>query len=296
LVQEPTQVGDIHAGGHACLTFSDPDERLDLLAEFVGRGLDDGQRVLCFTDAVAPAELIDELGQRGIPVAEAAKVDQLRITDCASAWLGAESGTARQMTEVLKVQLRAAATDGYQGLRVSADMGWATRPHAAAHELLRFEQDVTDGFRSGSDGAFGDGKLTTLCEYDRGSFDPVTLAFAADVHSQAVAAQVYHEDPLLRICRQYRPPGIRAAGDLDFGHLDVLRTALAETLRLDEHPDVNLRRVRHLDAACAAAILQAADQLPTGRTMHVSGGSLPTTVLRLAGAVAVPALRVSETA
>jgi hypothetical protein len=293
-VQEPARVGYIQAGGHACLTFSDPDERLDLLAEFVAAGLDDGQRVLCFTDAVAPAALTDELGQRGVPVAEAAGRGQLRIVDCASAWLGADAGTARQMGEVLKVQLRAAAEDGYRGLRVSADMGWAIRPHAAAHELLRFEQDVADGFRGGSGGEYGNGLLTTLCEYDRGSFDPVTLAFAAEVHSQAVAAQVYHEDPLLRICRQYRPAGIRAAGDLDSGHLDVLRTALAETLRLDEHPHVNLRRVRHLDAACAAAILQAADQLPAGRTMHASCGSLPATVLRLAGAVAVPALWVSE--
>lgn len=293
---EPTQVGNIQAGGHACLTFSDSDERLDLLAEFVAGGLDDGQRVLCFTDAVAPAALSGELGQRGIHVDVAAGRGQLRITDCASGWLGAGSGPARQMGQVLEVQLRSATDDGYRGLRVSADMGWAARPHAAAHELLRFEQEIADAFGGGDGGALGDGRLTTLCEYDRSSFDPVTLAFAAQVHSQAVAAQVYHEDPLLRICRQYRPGGIRAAGELDFGHLDVLHTALAETLRLDEHPHVNLRRLRYLDAACAAAILQAADRLPAGRTMHVTCGSLPATVLRLAGAAAVPALRIGRTA
>lgn len=291
-MSEPTGAGGIHAGGHACLTFSDPDERLDLLAAFVAEGLDAGQRVLCFTDAITPATLTDELGQRGVAVAAAGERGQLRVADCASAWLGADTGTARQMYEQLSAQVRAAADDGYPGLRVSADMGWAIRPHAAAHELLRFEQDVADRFREG----FGGGRLTTMCQYDRSSFDPVTLAFAADVHSQAVAAQVYHEDALLRICRQYRPPGIRAAGELDFRHLDVLRTALAETLRLDEHPHVNLRRVRYLDAACASAVLQAADQLPAGRCMQVSCGSLAATVLRLAGAVDVPALRVSETA
>ncbi|GAA3277167.1 MEDS domain-containing protein [Dactylosporangium vinaceum] len=288
---QPTQVADIQAGGHACLTFSDPDERLDLLAVFVAAGLDEGQRVLCFTDAVAPDALTDELGQRGIEAADAVGRGQLRITDCASAWLGVDIGTAQHMGEVLRVQLRAAADDGYAGLRVSADMSWAVRPHTAAHELLRFERDVADGYRDG----VADGRLTTLCEYDRGSFDPVTLAFAADVHSQAVAAQVYHEDPLLRICRQYRPAGIRAAGELDSGHLEQLRTALAETLRLDEHPHVNLRRVRYLDAACAAAIIQAAHELPAARTMHVSCGTLPATVLRLAGAVDVPGLRVRVT-
>jgi hypothetical protein len=281
-------VEQLSAGGHACLTFTDPDERLDLLAAFVGDGLDAGQRVLCYTDAIAPATLTDELAQRGVPAADAAGRGQLRVVDCATSWLGADIATAQQMRDTLRAELKAAGEDGYPALLVSADMGWATRPHAAAHELLRFEQDFGSGF--------GDGRLTTLCQYDRGSFDPVTLSFAVDVHTQAVAAQVYHEDPLLRICRQYRPAGIRIAGELDFRHLDVLRQALAETLRLDAHPHVNLGQVRYLDAACAAAILQAGDQLPPGRTMHVRCGSLPATVLRLSGAADVAQLRLVQSA
>jgi hypothetical protein len=66
----------------------------------------------------------------------------------------------------------------------------ASRPVAAVDELLAFESRVA--------GLFADGRLTAVCQYDRQSFDQVTLAFAAKAHPRAVAAAVYYEDPLLR--------------------------------------------------------------------------------------------------
>ncbi|MFF5225099.1 MEDS domain-containing protein [Dactylosporangium sp. NPDC000521] len=282
---ELVQVQQVPAGGHACLTFTDADERLDLLAVFIGDGLDAGARVVCYSDGIPPAVFVDELTHRSVPATAAAEHGQLVVADCAAGWLGADTATAEQMLDAVRGQARSAAEAGFSGLRVAADMAWAARPHAAAHELLRFEH----GFRDVLTG----GGLTTICQYDRSVFDPVTLAFAADVHGQAVAAQVYHEDPLLRICRQYRPAGIRIAGELDFRHLDVLQQALAETLRLDECPQVNLRRLRYVDGTCAAAIVRAATQLPAGRRMEVVCGSLPATMLRLCGADTVGSARLT---
>ncbi len=59
---------------HACLTFSEPEERLDLLAAFVRKGFHLGERVLCFTDT--PVQ--DDLRQRGVPARETVlPVDEL---------------------------------------------------------------------------------------------------------------------------------------------------------------------------------------------------------------------------
>ncbi|GID30443.1 MEDS domain-containing protein [Paractinoplanes brasiliensis] len=282
---EAITVDQLAAGTHACLTFTDQDERFDLLAAFVGEGLDAGDRVVCFTDAVASGTLAAELSERSIAYDEATSRGELRVADCAAAWLQAGVPTAQRMLDTIAEELAAAAAGGFRGLRVTADMAWAGRPHAAAQELLRFERQL---------GSLAPARfLTTICQYDREIFDPVTLAFAAEVHNNAIAAQVYHEDALLRVCRQYRPPGVRIAGELDFRNITVLQQALAESIRLDHNLYLNLRQLHYTDAACAAEIVRAAAQLPPGRHMTVLCGPLVGKLLRLCGGVDIEQLRVS---
>jgi hypothetical protein len=91
------------------------------------------------------------------------------------------------MVDVLAQAMARAVREGYPGLRMTADMCWATRPLAASEELLAFEAGVA--------GLFADGRLCLICQYDRDRFDAVTLAFAAKVHPKTVAAQVYYEKP-----------------------------------------------------------------------------------------------------
>lgn len=281
---EAVTVDQLAAGTHACLTFTDQDERLDLLAAFVDEGLEAGARVVCFTDALTADALTAELTQRSVACDEATARGQLRVADCTTTWLRPGVPTAQRMLDSIGEEIAAAAAGGFPALRVTADMSWATRPHAAAQELLRFERELSSVAPAGT--------LTTICQYDREIFDPVTLAFVADVHQSAVAAQVYHEDPLLRVCRQYRPAGVRIAGELDFRNLAVLQQALAESIRLDHHVYLNLRQLQYMDAACAGEIVRAAAQLPAGRELVVRCGPLVDKLLRLCGGVDVEQLRV----
>jgi anti-anti-sigma regulatory factor len=190
------------------------------------------------------------------------------------------------MVDTLTRELDTARREGYQGLRVTADMAWATRPLAATEALTAFESEVAH--------LFADGRLCLICQYDRDRFDAVTLAFAAKAHPKTVAAQVYYEHPLLRICRQYSPAGIRVAGQIDFQHRDVLEQALAESLRLDRDPHVNLAGLDHIDGACATLIVAAATRLPASRRMTVTCRRRVATVLNLVGANATPRLGVRQ--
>ena len=79
-----------------------------------------------------------------------------------------------------------------------------------------------------------------LCQYDRDRFDPVTLASVAAFHTRSVATATYHADAVLRICRQYAPPGIRLAGEIDYQAEEPLALALAEAVRLDGDMTVNM--------------------------------------------------------
>jgi hypothetical protein len=274
----------VDANDHACLTFTDIEERLDLIARFVRDGLRAGLKVVCWTDTDNPDRLADQLAARSVRPGVALRRGQLRVAPVAGSLLGGGPVTAGAMVEVLAAEVDAAGREGYRGLRVTADMAWATRPMAAAEELMAFESAVA--------GLLGDGRLCLICQYDRDRFDAVTLAFAAKAHPKTVAAQVYLDHPLLRICRQYSPPGIRVAGQLDFRHREVLEQALAESLRLDRYPRVNLAGLDYIDGTCAAVIVAMAARLPASRRMTVTCRRAVATVLHLVGASAAPRLRV----
>ena len=282
----PTSVEALSPGDHACLTFSDPDERLDIVAAFALDGLSRANKVMCFTESIPPDQLTAELIERGVPAADARPGGQLEIYNSAESWLADGEITADKMIKLLARHLARADREGYQGLRVTADMCWVTRPTGAADQLPIFESEVGK--------LFADRRLTAICQYDREIFDAVTLTLAAGAHPLAVAAAVYYEDPVLRICRQHAPPGIRLAGEIDFTHIEELTVALSETLRLDKNPQVNLSKLRFMDAACATAVAHAALSLPEPRVMTVPCGGPVLRVLELTGATDIPSLRVSR--
>ncbi|HWS38050.1 MAG TPA: MEDS domain-containing protein [Actinoplanes sp.] len=273
----------VDTGDHACLTFTDPEERWDLIAAFVRDGLRQGSKVLCWTDSITPDGLADQLKARSVRPGAALSRGQLHLAPVAESLTGAAGGAAA-MVAVLAAELDIATRQGYRGLRVTADMSWATRPMAAAQELAAFESEVAE--------LFADGRLCLVCQYDRERFDAVTLAFAAKAHPKTITAQVYHEHPLLRVCRQYSPPGIRVAGQIDYQHRHVLEQALTESLRLDRNPHVNLSGLDYIDGACANVIVAAAARLPASRHLTVTCRRRVAKVFDLLTAHTSPGLRV----
>jgi anti-anti-sigma regulatory factor len=283
---EAVTADTVETGDHACLTYTDAEERLDLIAAFVRDGLRTGLKVVCWTDAMGQDRLADQLAARSVQPAAALRRGQLRVTPVSGSLLGGSTVTAAGMVEVLAGEVETAGREGYAGLRVTADMAWATRPLVGGEELMAFESEVA--------GLFADGRLCLICQYDRDRFDAVTLAFAAKAHPKTVAALVYFENPLLRICRQYSPAGVRIAGELDYRHRDVLEQALAESRRLDRHMHVNLSGLDYIDGSCAATIVSTALGLPPSRRMTATCRPRVAKVLELVGASVVPRLRVQR--
>jgi hypothetical protein len=257
-VSADTQVTDLSADDHACLTFGEREELLDLTAAFARDGLAAGLRVVLADDS--PALAVARLDGRGVPAGPAAAAGQLIVAGWEDALAGPGGFSAGQAMGWLRGMLAGARRDGWPGLRVAVDMGWALRPVTGVEELPGFEEQI------GAAAAGGAG-LSVLCGYDRERFDAVTLASVAPWHSRSVAAATYHADPVLRICRQYVPPGVRLAGELDYQAREPLAAALAEALRLDGDITVNMAALSLIDAACTRMILDAARSLPPGRVM-----------------------------
>lgn len=274
---EPAAVDDLRPGDHACLTFSDADERLDIVAAFVRDGLERGDKVICLTDTLSPQAFTGELASRGLRLGDRLGSGQLEVVASLREFVAAGSFAPARLVDRLHARI------DYPGLRIAADMCWAVRPVGGLERLIEYETEVTRLLAAGN--------TTAVCQYDRECFDAVTLASVTAAHSRSVAAVTYHSDAILRICRQYVPPGVRIAGELDYRSLEPLTTALAEAARLDEHLLLNLRQLRFIDVAAAGAIVQVAltqrDRNPMTITCQPAVGK----VLRVLGTDRMPGVR-----
>jgi len=244
-----SQITDLAADEHACLTFGEPEELFDLTAAYVRDGLAGGLKVVWVTEA-GPQRATPELARRGVPVESALAEGQMTVADCEGCLLTGQVFSAGAAMRWLRGQVAASLRDGFGGLRVAVDMDWALRPVSGVEEL--------PGFEEGMAAALAGTAASVLCQYDRERFDPVTLATVTAFHTRSVAAATYHADAVLRICRQYAPPGIRLAGEIDHRHEEPLALALAEAIRLEGDITVNMARLVFIDASCARMILEAA--------------------------------------
>lgn len=272
---DASRVEDLRPGDHACLTFTDSEERLDLVAAFVRDGLRAGQKVLCVTDSLPSGALHTQLTERGLPIGEATGSGQMNVLTSGETYLADGSFASDRMIDLLAAQIVQARRDGFAGLWITSDMCWALRPVTGVDELMKYESQVTR--------LLAEGRATSVCQYDRQCFDTVTLAGAAAHHSLALAAVTYHDDALLRICRQSQPPGVRVSGEIDYRGVEPLTRALSEALALDEHVHVNLTGLSFIDGSAAGALIQAAASLRPGQRMTTRCLPQAGKVLRILG-------------
>jgi anti-anti-sigma regulatory factor len=254
------QITELTSDDHACLTFGESEELFDLTAAFVRDGLAAGLKVVWLSDS-GPAAAVAELARRGIPVQPALASGQMIAETCEGRLVSGQAFRAESAIAWLAGQLESGRTEGFPGLRVAVDMGWALRPLTGVEELPRFEE----GIAAALDGSMA----SVLCQYDRERFDPVTLASVAGFHTRSVAAATYHADAVLRICRQYAPPGVRIAGEIDYQAQEPLALALAEVVRLDHDVTINLEALAFADARCLMMIADAARTVAVARTAVV---------------------------
>jgi hypothetical protein len=243
------QVTELGAEDHACLTFAEQEELFDLTAAFVRDGLVAGMKVVWLSD-VGPSVAAGELARRGVATEPAMARKQMTAAGWEGRLLTGHAFRADAAVGWLASELEASREQGFPGLRLALDMSWALRPVAGTEELPQFEEGIEDVL-AGSTAA-------VLCQYDRDRFDPVTLASVAGFHTRAIAAATYYADALLRICRQYAPPGIRIAGEADYQAQEPLGLALAEALRLDGDIELTMTALSFIDARCTLMIADAA--------------------------------------
>lgn len=256
-VSAHTQVTDLTLHDHACLTFGAQEDLLDLTAAFVRDGLANGCRVVVLSDV--PQVGLATLGGHELAADAAVAAGQVVVVASADGLVGPSGFSAGRAVGWLRGQLADSRREGYAGIRVALDMSWALQPMTGIEELPVLEEEIAAMVAAA--------EMSVMCGYDRERFDPVTLALMAPMHSHAVATATYHDDPVLRICRQYVPPGVRLAGELDFLARESLALALGEAIRIDGDITINMTKLSFIDAASTRMILDAAASLGPSRTV-----------------------------
>ena len=252
------QITELTVDDHACLTFGEAEELFDVTAAFVRDGLDAGLKVMWLSDA-GPGPVVTELSRRGIKAEPAMDAGQMTAAGCEGLLLTGQVFSADAAIGWLTRELASSRELGFPGLRVAVDMSWALRPVSGIEQLPQFEEGIA--------AALAGTTASVLCQYDRDRFDPVTLASVAACHTRSVATATYHADAVLRICRQYAPPGIRIAGEIDYKAEEPLALALAEAVRLGGDITVNMGALAFIDAFCARMIADTAKMLAESRTV-----------------------------
>jgi anti-anti-sigma regulatory factor len=253
-----TEITELTVDDHACLTFGETEELFDLTAAFIRDGLEAGLKVMWLSDA-GPGPAVSELSRRGVKVEPAMGAGQMTAAGCEGQLLSGQVFSADAAIGWLTRQLASSKELGFPGLRIAVDMSWALRPVTGVEQLPQFEEGIA--------AALAGTTASVLCQYDRDRFDPVTLASVAASHTRSVATATYHADAVLRICRQYAPPGIRIAGEIDYLAEEPLTLALAEAVRLDGDITVNMAVLAFIDGFCARMIADTARMLAGSRTV-----------------------------
>lgn len=159
-------------GLHVCHIFGDDAERAAVLARFLQRGLEDGDRALCLVDHVSPAAMLDELTARGLD----RQLAEGRLVTSSAADTYCPSGVFApdELLAGLKTMALGTRAAGFSGLRITGDMAWIHRRGVTADQVIEYELKVRE-YIAGI-------PCTAVCEYDARRFDGQTLLDVLTVH------------------------------------------------------------------------------------------------------------------
>jgi anti-anti-sigma factor len=243
--------GRVRLGDHLCWRFDDDDQLVDAMARVVADGVAANHQVVYYTHAVPPVALEPALAARGAPMVQA-PAGQVRV-------LPAMPFDPAQVVREVEDLVARAEAEGYQGLRLITDMGWAVTDPAGAERLPWYEARINQAYLSG--------RVLGVCLYDQRAFDGHLLHRIGSAHPATIPLG---EDstwvPLLRIQRP-RPDVLRLTGEIDLTNRAALAGALESAvgdLPAGTPLVVDASGLRFMDAATVGVLSRVAQASPGG--------------------------------
>jgi anti-anti-sigma factor len=200
-------VEELGVHDHACWVSAAGQSESSRLTRYLAAGLARDERVGFFAAPRDRVELIAaNLAYAGVPVPSLIGKGQLLLGSAEEQYLPDGAFDPRRRLDGDTAAVRAAIRDGYQGLRVAADIAWLPA-HEPAHRSWL-------GYEFGAEVLATRLPFTALCVYDPRHWQPQELALIASLHAVRVDYAQSELDTSFRVAAQ-RDGGIRLTGELD---------------------------------------------------------------------------------
>ncbi|MGW7073841.1 MEDS domain-containing protein [Streptomyces sp. NPDC054866] len=281
-VTRTVSVTRMNSGDHACLGFDDDETRWELRAAYADIGLSRGEQVVFFTDrATTAAFAAEQLSAGGFPLGPALMDGRLVVVNEVPGYDPAAGFDPAERASTWVELTDKARYDGFSGIRVVGDMGWAAEPGV--------DQDLLVEYETGLSPLFAEIGFTAICEYDRRKFGDDLMGRVHRAHPKQVLRRI----GALDITRAGTE--LRVAGDVDLATREEFDSALAQALSGPDRPSVlDLSELCFMDVHAASTLVRLANGLPCDHLLAVRSRPEQDKVIRLCGAVEVPQLVLGE--
>ncbi|WP_433060243.1 MEDS domain-containing protein [Dactylosporangium sp. CS-033363] len=259
-----TTLAGLQAGDHVCVPYLGASVRAGIMEDFVREGLADGDKVICCTVQDDPDALTAALAEADARVPEALRDGRLLVCSATKSYLAAGRFDAERTAADWREVVGQAERDGHAGLRIIADMSWATGAVPGTERLPWYEAEVNRIFARG----FARG----VCLYDRETFTPARLRRYISTHPGTVEPDD-PQPPQLRMRHTAEPRGLALTGEADIANRAAL-IAVLDGLRADlpgtDPLTIDLSGLNFADVAAASALVRAARRVPGVRLAGAS--------------------------
>ncbi|MCT9083166.1 MEDS domain-containing protein [Streptomyces fulvoviolaceus] len=274
----------LEKGDHACMALPAGGSPWKVFTAYTRTSLARKEKVLLVMnpDDMNDDDVIALLDAGTGRVAEARSNGQLSLKRTTEMYVPDGRFREDRTIELYTAEVNNAYSEGWSGLRLTADMSWAPRVGIDHERLLDYESSVAP--------LFADPLFTAICWYDQEQFDDRLVNKMRKVHPLRVMEQLDSLDVT------DTADGRRIAGAAELG----TRTEFVESLRLalEQHRDtpgpsrfvLDLRDCCFMEAHCAWQLINLARSLPAGSEVTVRCAELLGLVLRQLGADEVPQL------
>lgn len=241
------------------------DERTRAATAFARAARDDGARLMYIAGDAPADRTLDAFADAGLDVGPAIASGRLAVRDADATYLASGIFDADAVLATMRRESDAATRDGWSGLRVAGEMGWA---RGRVDAVLAYERLVDDVFRE-TDAA-------GLCLYDASGFGPGPCEGIARTHPLVLAGD---EDgsgsgwELLRIERG-ADGALVVRGEVDLSNADSLVASLRSEAARTPHLRLDLGGLRFAGGRALRAIhAVGADHAREGGRMSLVAAS-----------------------
>jgi|GEM_PF-222047 len=248
-------------GTHLCFFFSDEVERRSVIYPFVRVGLQDGEDVHYFADALVTELLGRALDEQTTASLSREELRRLNVVSAMDVYYPTGEFVPAAMLAYLVQLYELSRSDHAVGCRTVGEMAWALRGVPGADHLVEYEASINILVKTTP--------VLAFCQYDTEQFDGLTLFQILCVHPLMVIRGQIMRNPYYlapEVVNDVLLDGERTSERLN--HDNVLGRLLLVQLVLDALPDE-----RRIAEFTRGALLQ----VPGVRDVHMclTGGVLP---------------------